>query len=73
MMQPPNPQTADPLVEILRLAYRRGRVLRQQSRDGAMATQAEQNQNKTVDSDNLGGAALSTAEQQDPKIEESHQ
>lgn len=57
---------ADPLVEILRLAYRRGLVLRSQQ-------QAEQNKNQTVDSDNLGGAALSTAQQQDPKAEESHQ
>jgi hypothetical protein len=54
-----NPQTDDPLVEILRLAYRRGLALRHQ--------QAEQNKNQTVDSDNLGGATLSTAEQQDPK------
>jgi len=57
-MLQPNAQT-DPITQILILAYRRGLALRQQ--------QEEQNKNQTVDSDNLGGAALSTAQQQDPK------
>ena len=47
----------DPIIEILRLAYRRGLALRQQ--------QAEQKENKTADSDNLGRETLSAG--QDPK------
>ena len=52
----PNPDT-DPIVQILILAFRRGLALRQQ--------QAEQNENKTADSDNLGRETLSA--EQDPK------
>jgi hypothetical protein len=46
------------IIQCLRVFARRGRVLRQE--------QAEKN--KTVDSDNLGGATLSTAERQNPTL-----
>jgi hypothetical protein len=57
---PSKPQT-DPIVEILRLAYRRGLALRQQ--------QAEKN--KTADSDNLGRKTLSAEQDPKPKGKES--
>ena len=53
-MLPANTQT-DPIVEILRLAYRRGLALRQ-----------EQAANKTAVSTNPGGASQSTAQQPVP-------
>lgn len=63
-MLPINPQT-DPIIEILRLAYRRGLALRQE--------QIEKKKNKPVDSDNLGGVALPTGEQIDPEKESIHE
>ena len=57
-----NPHT-DPIVEILRLAYRRGLALHQD--------QAEQNENKTADSDNLGRETLSAGQDSKPQGKES--
>ncbi|MCC7119894.1 MAG: hypothetical protein IT310_15320 [Anaerolineales bacterium] len=39
----------------------------------ALLLRLAEDENKTVDSDNLGGAALSTAEQIDPKKESIHE
>lgn len=58
-----NNPTTDPIVEILRLAYRRGLALRQQ--------QSEQNENKTADSDNLGRETLSAGQDPKPQGKES--
>ena len=52
----------DPIVEILRLAYRRG-----------LAVCQTQSENETVDSGNLGRETLSTAEQKDSKEMKSYQ
>jgi hypothetical protein len=54
------------LIACLRVFARRGLALRQ-AQGITLRQEQAQEQSKTVDSDNLGGAALSTAERQTPE------